>query len=93
MMKRYLTPVIIVLVLALVLSVGCGGVDTSQSTPTTEILSTNEIAAKVSPAVVWIEVEYGKFRAASHNWWKFDLTISYTLLPSQSITLSNQYFF
>jgi len=31
--------------------------------------------------------------AASHNWWKFDLTISYTLLPSQSITLSNQYFF
>jgi len=32
-------------------------------------------------------------KAASHNWWKFDLTISYTLLPSQSITLSNQYFF
>jgi len=24
-------------------------------------------------------------QAASHNWWKFDLTISYTLLPSQSI--------
>jgi len=31
--------------------------------------------------------------ATSHNWWKFDLTISYTLLPSQSIPLSNQYFF
>jgi uncharacterized membrane protein len=30
--------------------------------------------------------------AASHNWWKFDLAISYTLLPSQSILLSNQYF-
>ena len=30
--------------------------------------------------------------AASHNWWKFDLTISYTLLPSQSIPLSNQCF-
>jgi len=30
--------------------------------------------------------------AASHNWWKFDLAISYTLLPSQSIPLSNQYF-
>jgi len=25
--------------------------------------------------------------AASHNWWKFDLAISYILLPSQSITL------
>ncbi len=23
--------------------------------------------------------------AVSHNWWKFDLAISYTLLPSQSI--------
>ncbi len=23
--------------------------------------------------------------AASHNWWKFDLAISYTLLPSRSI--------
>jgi len=31
--------------------------------------------------------------AASHNWWKFDLAISYTLLPSQSILLSNQCFF
>jgi len=31
--------------------------------------------------------------ATSHNWWKFDLAISYTLLPSQSIPLSNQYFF
>jgi len=31
-------------------------------------------------------------RATSHNWWKFDLTISYTLLPSQSIPLSNQCF-
>jgi hypothetical protein len=30
--------------------------------------------------------------AASHNWWKFDLAISYTLLPSQSILLSNQCF-
>jgi ABC-type lipoprotein release transport system permease subunit len=30
--------------------------------------------------------------AASHNWWKFDLAISYTLLPSQSIPLSNQCF-
>ncbi|MFC1893164.1 aldehyde ferredoxin oxidoreductase C-terminal domain-containing protein [Chloroflexota bacterium] len=30
--------------------------------------------------------------AASHNWWKFDLAISYTLLPSQSTRLSNQYF-
>ena len=27
--------------------------------------------------------------AASHNWWKFDLAISYTLLPFQSIPLSN----
>jgi len=32
-------------------------------------------------------------KAASHNWWKFNLAISYTLLPSQSIPLSNQYFF
>jgi len=32
-------------------------------------------------------------KAASHNWWKFDLAISYTLLPSQSILLSNQCFF
>jgi len=30
--------------------------------------------------------------AASHNWWKFDLAIFYTLLPSQSILLSNQCF-
>ncbi len=30
--------------------------------------------------------------AVSHNWWKFDLAISYTLLPSQSTRLSNQYF-
>ena len=63
-MKRYYIPAIIVLVLALVLSVGCGGVDTSQSTPTPEILSANEIAAKVSPAVVWIEVDYGKFSSS-----------------------------
>jgi len=40
-----------------------------------------------------IEEEAYKSLAASHNWWKFDLTISYTLLPSQSIPLSNQYFF
>jgi len=32
------------------------------------------------------------YMAASHNWWKFNLTISYTLLPSQSIPLSNQCF-
>jgi len=63
-MKRYYIPAIIVLVLALVLSVGCGGVDTSQSTPTPEILSANEIAAKVSPAVVWIEVDYGNFHSS-----------------------------
>jgi len=30
--------------------------------------------------------------AASHNWWKFNLAISYTLLSSKSIPLSNQYF-
>jgi len=30
--------------------------------------------------------------AASHNWWKFDLAISYTLLPSKSILLGNQRF-
>ena len=28
----------------------------------------------------------------SHNWWKFDLAISYTPLSSQSIPLSNQCF-
>jgi len=28
-------------------------------------------------------------KAASHNWWKFDLAISYTLLSSKSIPLSN----
>jgi len=33
-----------------------------------------------------------QLQAASHNWWKFDLAISYTLLPSQSILLSNQCF-
>jgi len=27
------------------------------------------------------------FMAASHNWWKFDLAISYTLLPSRSILI------
>jgi len=32
------------------------------------------------------------YRAASHNWWKFNLAISYTLLSSQSIPLSNQCF-
>ncbi len=31
-------------------------------------------------------------KAVSPNWWKFDLAISYTLLPSQSTRLSNQYF-
>jgi len=30
--------------------------------------------------------------AASHNWWKFDLAVSYPLLPSQSIPLSYQHF-
>jgi hypothetical protein len=30
--------------------------------------------------------------AASHNWWKFGLAISYTPLSSQSIPLSNQCF-
>jgi len=30
--------------------------------------------------------------AASHNWWKFNLAISYTPLSSQSIPLSNQCF-
>jgi len=30
--------------------------------------------------------------AASHNWWKFDLAISYSLLSSKSILLSNQCF-
>jgi len=30
--------------------------------------------------------------AASHNWWKFDLAISYNHLPSQSILLSNECF-
>ena len=34
----------------------------------------------------------GRAPAASHNWWKFDLAISYTLLPSKSILLSNQCF-
>jgi len=33
-----------------------------------------------------------KEMAASHNWWKFNLAISYTLLSSQSIPLSNQCF-
>jgi hypothetical protein len=31
-------------------------------------------------------------RAASHNWWKFDLAIYYPCVPSQSILLSNQCF-
>jgi len=31
-------------------------------------------------------------QAASHNWWKFNLAISYTPLSSQSIPLSNQCF-
>jgi len=31
-------------------------------------------------------------RAASHNWWKFDLAISYPGVPSQSIPLSSQCF-
>jgi len=34
----------------------------------------------------------GDFLAASHNWWKFNLAISYTPLSSQSIPLSNQCF-
>jgi len=39
-------------------------------------------------ALRWQDIDL----ATSHNWWKFDLTISYTLLPSQSIPLSNQCF-
>ena len=31
-------------------------------------------------------------RAASHNWWKFDLAIYYPGVPSQSILLGNQCF-
>jgi hypothetical protein len=63
-MRQYSIPIRIVLVLTLALFAGCSRVDTSQSTPTPEILSTSEIAAKVSPAVVWIEVDYGKFSSS-----------------------------
>ena len=63
-MKRYYLPAIIVLVLALVLSVGCDGADTSQSIPTPEIPSISSAAAKVSPAVVWIVADYGKWHSS-----------------------------
>ncbi len=43
-------------------------------------------------AAVVYRAEFQKKSAVSHNWWKFDLAISYTLLPSQSTRLSNQYF-
>lgn len=63
-MKRYFTPIIIVLVLALVLAMGCSSTDTSQSTPTPEIFSVSDAVAKASPAVVWIEVDYGNFHSS-----------------------------
>lgn len=42
---------------------------------------------KLSPGWVYVTK-----KAASHNWWKFDLAISYPYVPSQSILLSNQCF-
>ncbi len=63
-MKRYFIPTIVVWVLALGLSVGCGSADTSQSTPTPDIPSISNAAAKVSPAVVWIVAGYGKWHSS-----------------------------
>ncbi len=68
-MRQYLTPIGIVLMLALALVAGCSSTDTPQSnTPkdinTPETPSIINAAAKVSPAVVWIEVDYGKFHSS-----------------------------
>ena len=63
-MKRYFVPTIIVLVLVLVLSVGCGSANTSQSISTPETPSIINAAAKVSPAVVWIVADYGKWHSS-----------------------------
>jgi len=43
----------------------------------------------VHVAIAPLDVLEANLMAASHNWWKFDLAISYTLLSSKSIPLSN----
>jgi len=52
-MRRYFINILIALVLTSVLFPGCSSTDTPQN-----------VAAKVSPAVVWIEVEYGTFSSS-----------------------------
>jgi len=64
--------------------------DGSKVIPPTKYLPPNETVHPGDSVWRWTKET---LLAASHNWWKFDLAISYTLLPSQSIPLSNQYFF
>lgn len=60
-MRQYFIPILIVLVLALALFAGCA--DTSQST-IPETPSIINAAAKVSPTVVWIVADYGKWHSS-----------------------------
>ncbi len=62
-MTRYFIPITIISVLVSTLFAGCSSADTSQST-TPETPSIINAAAKVSPAVVWIEVDYGRFHSS-----------------------------
>jgi len=48
----------------------------------------SQIYEALKPGGIFVCNEYVG-PAASHNWWKFDLAISYPCVPSQSIRLSN----
>ena len=87
---KFIAMAVIVPTTAALLTIACaklfaGDVDVSliEGIFTGALTSSPGLGASLESAL------YPELMAASHNWWKFDLAIPYTLLSSKSIPLSN----